>query len=212
MICVRATRIDNSRRTKHGALLDAEILAEVYLELIGARQAQLILVEDRQRLGGRARGRVAIRVRPQPLAPRLTDEEREAHLAFVATLGRTRCGAYLARTICQPSPDDGVGIGPRADARQLVDGAGLRRLHLCDALLIERDEIDRIEQQRREAAVAYRGGYDLARERKQQPRAFDHDQRLQRLLRHVLDPEYAGESQVEGEQHAAAACPPCLRA
>ena len=37
--------IDNSRRTKHGALLDAEILAEVYLELIGARQAQLILVE-----------------------------------------------------------------------------------------------------------------------------------------------------------------------
>ena len=39
--------IDNSRRTKHGALLDAEILAEVYLELIGARQAQLILVEHR---------------------------------------------------------------------------------------------------------------------------------------------------------------------
>ena len=33
--------IDNSRRSKHGALLDAEILAEVYLELIGARQAQL---------------------------------------------------------------------------------------------------------------------------------------------------------------------------
>src|SRR5215472_8945055 len=38
--------IDNSRRTKHGALLDAELLAEVYLELIGARQAQLILVES----------------------------------------------------------------------------------------------------------------------------------------------------------------------
>ena len=38
--------IDNSRRTKHGALLDAEILAEVYLELIGARQAQLILVDS----------------------------------------------------------------------------------------------------------------------------------------------------------------------
>ena len=37
--------IDNSRRTKHGALLDAELLAEVYLELIGARQAQLVLVE-----------------------------------------------------------------------------------------------------------------------------------------------------------------------
>ena len=39
-LCVRYG-IDNSRRTKHGALLDAEILAEVYLELIGARQAQL---------------------------------------------------------------------------------------------------------------------------------------------------------------------------
>jgi DNA polymerase-3 subunit epsilon len=38
--------IDNSRRTKHGALLDAEILAEVYLELIGGRQAQLGLAES----------------------------------------------------------------------------------------------------------------------------------------------------------------------
>ena len=44
--------IDNSRRTKHGALLDAELLAEVYLELIGARQAQLILVETS--ISGRA--------------------------------------------------------------------------------------------------------------------------------------------------------------
>src|ERR1700686_2469365 len=35
--------IDNSRRTKHGALLDAELLAEVYVELIGARQGSLVL-------------------------------------------------------------------------------------------------------------------------------------------------------------------------
>src|SRR6202050_1019 len=41
-LCVRYA-IDNSRRTKHGALLDAELLAEVYVELIGARQAQLVL-------------------------------------------------------------------------------------------------------------------------------------------------------------------------
>src|SRR3974390_2466651 len=41
-LCARYT-IDNSRRTKHGALLDAELLAEVYVELIGARQAQLVL-------------------------------------------------------------------------------------------------------------------------------------------------------------------------
>ncbi len=43
-LCVRY-KIDNSKRTKHGALLDAELLAEVYLELIGARQATLVLVD-----------------------------------------------------------------------------------------------------------------------------------------------------------------------
>jgi DNA polymerase III subunit epsilon len=79
--------IDNSRRTKHGALLDAELLAEVYLELIGARQAQLILVET----GGVAVAAgaivVAVRARPQPLPPRLTESERAEHLAFVASLG-----------------------------------------------------------------------------------------------------------------------------
>lgn len=80
--------IDNSRRTKHGALLDAEILAEVYVELIGARQAQLILVEAGAAAGGIEDRRSApIRLRPQPLAPRLTADDREAHVAFVATLG-----------------------------------------------------------------------------------------------------------------------------
>ena len=38
--------IDNSRRTKHGALLDAELLAEVYVDLVGARQSQLILTQE----------------------------------------------------------------------------------------------------------------------------------------------------------------------
>src|SRR5215831_12904937 len=64
--------IDNSRRTKHGALLDAELLAEVYLELIEARQAQLILVEVGADTA-RERERVsAIRVRPIPLVTRVT--------------------------------------------------------------------------------------------------------------------------------------------
>jgi DNA polymerase III subunit epsilon len=79
--------IDNARRTKHGALLDAEILAEVYLELVGARQAQLGLAEKVSGdfgVGGRA---ATIRLRPTPLAPRMSDEEREAHRIFVATLG-----------------------------------------------------------------------------------------------------------------------------
>ena len=79
--------IDNSRRTKHGALLDAEILAEVYVELIGARQAQLILVESGTSVAGTVAAAAVIRVRPQPLAPRLTADELDAHLAFVATLG-----------------------------------------------------------------------------------------------------------------------------
>lgn len=79
--------IDNSRRSKHGALLDAEILAEVYLELIGARQAQLGLAEkvagDRAARGGAA----VLRQRPEPLAPRVNDADRNAHHDFVATLG-----------------------------------------------------------------------------------------------------------------------------
>jgi DNA polymerase III subunit epsilon len=79
--------IDNSRRTKHGALLDAEILAEVYVELIGARQAQLILVETGNGATGAFAGTASIRVRPGALASRLTDDERDAHLSFVATLG-----------------------------------------------------------------------------------------------------------------------------
>jgi DNA polymerase-3 subunit epsilon len=81
--------IDNSRRTKHGALLDAEILAEVYLELIGARQAQLVLVEAGNGPAGDRTTIVMVRSRPQPLASRLTESERAAHLAFVASLGES---------------------------------------------------------------------------------------------------------------------------
>ena len=80
--------IDNSRRTKHGALLDAEILAEVYVELIGARQATLILVETVEGAGPQRNGATSTRARPAPLAARLTDAEREAHRKFVATLGK----------------------------------------------------------------------------------------------------------------------------
>jgi len=77
--------IDLSRRTKHGALLDAELLAEVYVELTGKRQARLGLVEAS--VSTTQHIVVAVRVRPAPLAPRVTDAERDAHLAFVATLG-----------------------------------------------------------------------------------------------------------------------------
>jgi DNA polymerase-3 subunit epsilon len=85
-LCLRYG-IDNSRRTKHGALLDAEILAEVYLELIGGRQAQLILVETGQPSITLRTAAVAARPRPVSLPPRISAADREAHTSFVATLG-----------------------------------------------------------------------------------------------------------------------------
>ena len=78
--------IDNSRRTKHGALLDAEILAEVYVELIGARQAQLGLADGGERPTG-ADGTIIVRERPEQLALRLSDADVAAHRDFVASLG-----------------------------------------------------------------------------------------------------------------------------
>src|SRR5882672_561886 len=76
-LCLRY-RIDNSRRTKHGALLDAELLAEVYLELIGARQASLGLAEVATAAVATVTGATSTsRTRPQPLAARLTAAERD---------------------------------------------------------------------------------------------------------------------------------------
>jgi DNA polymerase-3 subunit epsilon len=85
-LCLRCG-IDNSRRTKHGALLDAELLAQVYLDLIGARQAQLVLAEVGAEAIGMPIGPVVVQARPSALMPRLSAEECDAHLAFVATLG-----------------------------------------------------------------------------------------------------------------------------
>src|SRR5215470_11059841 len=79
--------IDSSRRTKHGALLDAEILAEVYVELIGARQAQLGLAETATIAVTARAAEAIIRVRTTPLVPRLSADELAAHRVFVATLG-----------------------------------------------------------------------------------------------------------------------------
>jgi len=79
--------IDNSRRTKHGALLDAEILAEVYVELAGGRQAQLILVESGRGVTTGAYRIAVVAPRPVPLAPRLSEAERAAHALFVESLG-----------------------------------------------------------------------------------------------------------------------------
>ena len=84
-LCARFS-VGTSRRTKHGALLDAELLAEVYIELTGKRQARLSLLEEPINIGQQGVITV-VRVRPTPLIPRVSDAEREAHRAFVATLG-----------------------------------------------------------------------------------------------------------------------------
>jgi DNA polymerase-3 subunit epsilon len=85
-LCLRY-RIDTSRRTKHGALLDAELLTEVYIELIDARQTTLILVENGKSQDRTPQQVAASRIRPQPLPSRLTAEELAAHRSFIATLG-----------------------------------------------------------------------------------------------------------------------------
>ena len=82
--------IDNSRRTRHGALLDAELLAEVYIELIGGKQAALSLVLDsgtESTLGGGLAASRPARPRPTPLPSRVTPEEDAAHRAFLAKMG-----------------------------------------------------------------------------------------------------------------------------
>jgi DNA polymerase-3 subunit epsilon len=81
--------IDNSRRTKHGALLDSELLAEVYIELVGGKQASLVLesaMEVQQRIEIDIAA-ITIGERPRPLAPRLSEAELAAHAAMVAELG-----------------------------------------------------------------------------------------------------------------------------
>jgi DNA polymerase-3 subunit epsilon len=78
-------RIDNSSRIRHGALLDAEILAEVYAELCGGRQASLVL--DSEVTANRRSAPIIYPPRPSPLAPRLSALEIAAHAQFVAELG-----------------------------------------------------------------------------------------------------------------------------
>lgn len=80
--------IDNSNRTLHGALLDSEILAEVYLELIGGRQPDLVLAgqpKDDTRASAGSDWRPT--PRPEPLAPKIKAAEVDAHAAFIETLG-----------------------------------------------------------------------------------------------------------------------------
>jgi DNA polymerase III subunit epsilon len=82
-LCKRFS-IDLSSRSLHGALLDSELTAQVYLELVGGRQKKLLLSpKDEATTESAVEVRVA-RARPEPLKPRVTEAETEAHKAFVA--------------------------------------------------------------------------------------------------------------------------------
>ncbi len=80
--------IDNSRRTKHGALLDSELLSEVYIDLLDLRQSALALSDAPRRVttNGVVMAEVP-RTRTKPLAPRLTEEDIALHAAFIAEMG-----------------------------------------------------------------------------------------------------------------------------
>jgi len=82
--------IDNSHRTKHGALLDSELLAEVYIELIGGKQAAFSLdvqLETTVTIGAAETGTFVARQRERSLASRLSTAEIEAHAQLVEKIG-----------------------------------------------------------------------------------------------------------------------------
>jgi DNA polymerase-3 subunit epsilon len=77
----RRFEIDNSQRTLHGALLDAELLAEVYLELIGGRQPGLVLSAAATKAAETDEKQVRTVRETRPHAP--SDDEKAAHTAFI---------------------------------------------------------------------------------------------------------------------------------
>lgn len=78
--------IDNTIRTKHGAIVDSLLLADVYVELLGERQAKLSLAQKGQ-ASRESRRMEAVAQRPEPLPSRLTADDLARHEAFVETLG-----------------------------------------------------------------------------------------------------------------------------
>jgi DNA polymerase-3 subunit epsilon len=80
--------VDLASRVKHGALLDAELTAQIYLELAGGRQKRLGLAPIETVSSIVVPEMFVPRVRPEPLEPRLSVAELAAHAAFVtAELG-----------------------------------------------------------------------------------------------------------------------------
>ena len=79
--------VDNSKRTKHGALLDSELLAEVYIELVGGRQTALALTSVKAKAAVQIQNTTVVTSRPRPLAVRLSVAEQEAHAELICEIG-----------------------------------------------------------------------------------------------------------------------------
>lgn len=79
--------VDNSKREKHGALLDSELLADVYLNLIGGRQTALSLSAITVAVRTAITPQGIVRARPNPLPGRLTEAEIAAHKTLLAEIG-----------------------------------------------------------------------------------------------------------------------------
>jgi len=92
--------VDLSDRDKHSALLDCKLLAAVYVELVGGHQARLEFAANAARGTTMATVTAGARVRPIALPPRLSDDERLAHEAFVASLGDEALWQPLLAALC----------------------------------------------------------------------------------------------------------------
>ncbi|MDO5647494.1 DNA polymerase III subunit epsilon [Paracoccus sp. (in: a-proteobacteria)] len=79
--------VDNSGRDLHGALIDTELLAGVYLELIGGRQPDLVLAGPETTTTTQTQTTKPRAPRPRPLPSRLTADEEQAHADFIARMG-----------------------------------------------------------------------------------------------------------------------------
>ena len=159
--------IDNSSRTLHGALLDSEILAEVYLELIGGKQPDFALnvSQDKSADWRRCRG-VAARAAPYSVTARLSESEKAAHAAFVEKLGMPPYGSGCKR------------LGVRCFCLLCAGATG-------QFSAIKLKEINSFQVQWRESTVTCDVADDPAHKREKHPRAFDQQERMQLVIRYV---------------------------
>ncbi|QYM71874.1 DNA polymerase III subunit epsilon [Pseudochrobactrum sp. Wa41.01b-1] len=82
--------VDNAHRKLHGALLDTELLAEVYIELLGGRQTSLglsVQSANEDKNGNEPVAEIVLKARPQPLPSRLTADDLAAHQKLIDKMG-----------------------------------------------------------------------------------------------------------------------------